>query len=153
MAGASQLGPPEAGAVADTTAGPQCGSKAGFSGLSELPPQTLLAGIEIGAPLLSATPHSALAGGYHRSKDEMRDLIAAFTGDPQIARRLMAERGIGLIVYCSGSAEAQRYLSGAPAGLLARLERGHVPDWLARVEVQGSGTLRVFRVRRSAAAF
>ena len=99
--------------------------------------------------ILVSTPHSVVAGGYHRNDEAMRDVISAYMGPPERARALVKARGIGFVVHCHGLLEANRYLKRAPDGFMAKLERGEAPDWLEPVPAAGGADLAVWRVKEA----
>jgi hypothetical protein len=124
----------------------QCSNMNGFAGLAKLPPQRLLAPLDIGPMLLASTPHAVMASGYHRNGEAMREVISAFLGSPELARAYIAERKIGMVAYCRGFSEIERYRDEAPTGFFARLDRGDVPDWLEPVP-SGGAELRLWKVK------
>jgi hypothetical protein len=105
--------------------------------------------MDIGPGIIATTGHSVMAGGYHRNDEAIRDVILAFMGTPEEARRYVEAHGIGLVAYCGGLPEIERYRARSPGGFMARLERGETPSWLEPVQVQGTSDLRVWRVKRA----
>jgi len=96
-------------------------------------PRILLAQVDLGPLLLYRTSHSVVATPYHRNADGILDSQRIMTiSDTAEARRLIAERGIDVVVPCG---------FGAPAdeeSLVALLRRGVVPDWLVRRPLPGT---------------
>lgn len=111
-----------------------------------LPPGTFLAPFDLGPDLLTGTRHTILASGHHRASAAMRDLLAALLGSPDVAREIMARRGIDYVAVCFDSPEVAPYAKAGPDGLLARLDRGEVPDWLVPVSIAGEKAPKVWRV-------
>lgn len=115
--------------------------------LAALPAQTLLTGLDIGPTLLVTTRHKVIATAHHRASAAMRDVLDAFLGPDEAARRIMAHRGATMIVICPTGSEAQVYARRAPAGFMAHLVKGKVPEWLEPVNVPVESGVRAFRTR------
>lgn len=140
--------PSSANSMADRAAPRvRCASSAGMAELNKLQPALILAPIDIGPAILVATPHSIMAAGYHRNDLAMKNVILAFRAKPDEARKFIEQRRIGIIAYCPGLPEVERYRLETPQGLMAHLERNETPSWLVRVPVSGASDLRVWRVK------
>jgi hypothetical protein len=124
-----------------------CTSREGMAGLGALPRARILAPMDIGPAVIAATGHSVIAAGYHRNDEAMRDVIIAFRGTPDQAAEYARARGIGLVAYCPGLPEVERYVVEAPDGFMARLERNQLPSWLEPAPVGDGSALRVYRVK------
>ena len=124
----------EAGLVAHRRA---CANAADIATVGALPPSTLFAPIDVTPALLAATPHRAIAGGYHRGAAAMDTVIHAFTAAPDTARTIVLASGADYLVACPGMNELDLYRFTAPGGLWARLERGERVAWLRPVAVKG----------------
>jgi hypothetical protein len=150
MIGAIQLADQQdAWAPESAGSGQTCTSPGGFAGLAKLPPARILSAMDIGPGIIATTGHSVMAGGYHRNDEAIRDVILAFMGTPEEARRYADTRQIDLVAYCGGLPEIERYRLRSPNGFMARLERGETPSWLEPVQVSGTSDLRVWRVKRA----
>lgn len=117
--------------------------------LAALPPQTLLTGLDIGPTLLVTTRHKVIATAHHRASAAMRDVLDAFLGPDEAARRVMARRGATMIVICPTGSEAQLYARRAPAGFMAHLVKGQVPGWLEPVLVAPESGVKLWRIRQA----
>lgn len=115
-----------------------------FDALARLPRTTMLTGIDLTPRLLVMTPHSFAGSGHHRDPQAIRRVIDAFTGPPEAARRMMAERGMDYVLIDPDGNEAMIYSRAAPQGLMADLLKARVPAWLEPVALEGS-TLRLWR--------
>lgn len=124
----------EAGLVAHRRG---CANAADIATVGALPPSTLFAPIDVTPALLAATPHRAIAGGYHRGAAAMDTVIHAFTAAPDTARTIVLASGADYLVACPGMNELDLYRFTAPQGLWARLERGERVAWLRPVAVKG----------------
>jgi hypothetical protein len=142
---------PAAQVAAATTAGAAdgpgaCQGQQALAHLAGLPPTLAVTTIDMGAPLLLATPHSALAAPYHRNN---RSLVAAyrlFLAPPQAAVERARALGAGLVVYCASAAEAEVLSTEAPNGLMARLVAGNAPEGLAPLPAPAGSDIRAWRV-------
>jgi hypothetical protein len=131
--------------VADATYRSSCLAPCtSIAALAELPPSRILTGLDLSPRLLLLTPHSYAASGHHRGAPAMRRVIDAFTGPPKIARHIMAEQSMTLLLIDPAGSEASIYAQAAPHGLMARLLAGRPPSWLRPVPLPGS-TLKLWR--------
>src|SRR3546814_4858733 len=99
---------PDRTAASDTPARQNCLDPRGIAALNQLPATTILAPIDLGAPLIFWTPHRLVATPHHRNKDAMADTIRAFLGDPAQAEALVRGRGATLIVVCRSANDLDR---------------------------------------------
>ncbi|MEH3046021.1 hypothetical protein [Sphingomonas adhaesiva] len=105
--------------------------------LSALPRGTVFAPIDVTPALLVATPHAAVAGGYHRGAAAMNRVMTAFMAPPDRARAIVLASGADYLAACPGMNEMQLYRVAAPQGLWSRLERGERVAWLAPIPLPG----------------
>jgi len=117
--------------------------------LDALPTTDLGAPLDITAAILANTHQRAIAGGYHRMPDAIRDVILLFMTSPDEARRILARRHIQYLVFCPHTPESVWWSRHGPNGLAAMLNAGHAPGWLEPVDLH-LHSLRVWRVRQSA---
>jgi MFS family permease len=115
--------------------------------LDQLAPATLFAPLDIGPAILVKSRHAVVATGHHRAESAMHDVIAAFTSDPETARKIVGNHGGDYIVLCSDLVEPRLYASANPEGLMARLLAGTPPDWLEPVAFDGPQEFRIWKVR------
>jgi hypothetical protein len=114
--------------------------------LAAQPPERILANIDLGPIIIAHTTHSVYGSGYHRMEGPLRETILFFEGSPEAAHAFVREKGFRTIMVNAGSDEATLFIDRAPNGLLARLVKGPVPNWLVEDPVSSS-TYKVFRVR------
>lgn len=117
-----------------------------FRKLNQVPATTMLAGIDLGPPLLAWTQHSAYGAGYHRLQRPMRDEIDVFAGTPDHAKRFLASKRIRYILIAPDYSETAVYMHYAPKGFISQLVADRPPQWLERVNL-GTKQLRLYRVR------
>ncbi len=114
-----------------------CANAADIATVGALPTATLFAPIDATPALLAATPHRAIAGGYHRGAAAIDIVIHGFTAAPGDARAIVLATRAEYLVACPGMNEMELYRTVAPNGLWARLERGERIAWLRPVPVKG----------------
>ena len=115
-----------------------------FEALARLRRATILAGLDPTPELLVKTPHSYAGSGHHRDPQAIRRVIISFLGQPEVAHRIMAERGIGYVLVDPDGNEATIYGKAAPHGLMADLLADMAPAWLKPVALPGS-SLRLWK--------
>ena len=123
-----------------------CESAQSVATLSDLPRGRFLVPFDIAPMVLVQTAHSVLASSHHRNEKAMHDHIEIFRSRPDMAKQLMAARGINYLAVCPDEGELDRYARKHPAGLWGQIAKGHVPDWLEPLPAKGKGIM-VWRVR------
>ena len=116
--------------------------------LDRFAPATIFAPLDIGPAILVKSRHSVVATGHHRAEPAMRDVIAAFTGSPEEARRIVTGHGADYLAFCSDLAEPQLFAARSPGGFMAQLLAGDHPDWLEPVAFGGPKEFVIYRVKR-----
>jgi hypothetical protein len=149
----AQRGEGAAGAVSASVATSTCEMHRHARAIGRLPAGTVFAPLDLGPGLLLDTPHAVVASSHHRAITGMREVIAAFAGDPASARARIAATGADYLVVCTDIGEMAVYReAGGPQSLAARLSAGKAPEWLAPVELGTPPALRVWKVVRPAAS-
>jgi lysylphosphatidylglycerol synthetase-like protein (DUF2156 family) len=123
-----------------------CESAQSVATLSDLPRGRFLVPFDMAPMVLVQTAHSVLASSHHRNEKAMHDHIEIFRSRPDMAKQLMAARGINYLAVCPDEGELDRYARKHPKGLWGQIAKGHVPDWLEPLPAKGKG-IRVWRVR------
>lgn len=136
----------EAGAGLTVAAGssPVCLIPANFEDLAGLPPERVMAPIDMGSHILLNTDHAVAGAPYHRNQRGVRDTFAFFNEPLESQRGMLAERGIGLIVTCAAMPE-MRITDLAEPGSFVRLFPDALPTWLVDQSL-GDNPLRVYAV-------
>ncbi|MBE7182994.1 MAG: GtrA family protein [Methylobacterium mesophilicum] len=132
-----------AGSVAAGTG--NCEAMADYASLARQPPTRVLAVSNLGAAILAWTPHSVLAGPYHRNIEGNLAGLDAWMAEPDDARRMLEAEGAGLVAWCAGNSEAD-VMAAAPEGLAASLRDGRAPAWLEPVQETRQSPLKLFRI-------
>ncbi|MER9416160.1 GtrA family protein [Mesorhizobium sp. M0306] len=124
-----------------------CQRMASFAALGRLPGTTVLAISNLGSPILAYSGHRVFAGPYHRNVAGNLLALDAFLGSDADARTILTDHHVGLVALCPGSAESKLLATKAPAGFLAGLMGGSVPEWLEPVAGTSGAAVELYRVR------
>jgi len=114
-------------------------------------PLTVLAMVNFGPRLMYDTPHRVVTTPYPRNAAGQLDAFHIYAAtDLEAARRLVAARGIDVIVTCLNR-PMYGGLSAPPDSLDSRLRRGEPPDWLRPVAVgeEAGRDIAIFQVQRT----
>ena len=112
------------------------------------PRGTILTFVDLGPRLIAMTHHDAITGPYHRNAEQIIDVMRAFRGDAENARRTVEKYRVGYVLICPNLSESTIYRSEAPNGFYAQLTRNQVPAWLQPVELPRDSPYRMYRVVR-----
>jgi hypothetical protein len=117
--------------------------------LAALPAGRLIAPIDHGSHILALTPHSALAGPYHRLGPEILATHALFseTNDMDIRRRL-AGLGADYVAICAPMQRSITPFGGGADNLDSRLRAGRAPEFLEAVALAPGTPFLAWRFRR-----
>ncbi len=124
-----------------------CRSAASVGALSALQDARIIAPFDMGPMILLTTPNTVLASSHHRNEAAMHDHIEIFRSKPDLAKAIIAQRGITHIAVCADNAEMKSYVKTDPDGLWANLERGKTLSWLEAMPDLGGG-IKVWKVKR-----
>ncbi|WIY52134.1 hypothetical protein O9Z70_11725 [Devosia sp. YIM 151766] len=132
-------------AMAETREGRMaCLAPAAFADLRALPPERIMAPIDLGAHILLETPHAVVGAPYHRNQRGLLDTFRFFNGPAATARRIAEQRGLGLLVTCEALPEMHGPARDEPGTVLNLLANDILPDWL--VDVSVGGPLKVYAI-------
>jgi hypothetical protein len=145
LAASTALGVQGAASAASSTA--TCVRPTDYARLAAQPPATVLAVSNLGSSILVRTAHRVLAGPYHRNVTGNLMTLDALIGTAAQARTVIQDNRIGLVAICRDNAETPLLTKAAPAGFLAALTRGEVPDWLEKLPHDAGEPLEIYRVR------
>lgn len=123
-----------------------CESALSVAAMGSLHRGNFIAPFDMGPTILAQTQHSVLASSHHRNERAMHDHIEIFHSPPDVARRLLAARGVDYLAACPNEAELRFYAKKDPKGLWAQISKNNVPDWLEPLPDVGKG-IKVWRVR------
>ena len=123
-----------------------CRTPAAIGALAALPRSVLMAPIDMGSDILADTPHSVLAGPYHRNNHGNRELVDAMMAEPGAARQIVRDSGAAYVVFCPAMKELEIYAAASADSLATALLSGKPPDWLTPEPIAGS-PFRIYKVR------
>jgi len=113
-----------------------------------VPKGRVLTFVDLGPRLIAVTHHDAVAGPYHRNDDDIVDVMTAFRGSADFARRIVAKRRIDYVLICPNLSESTVYTARARQGFYVQLNRGQVPAWLAPIPLPANSPYKMWRVVR-----
>lgn len=116
-----------------------------FRDLAGLPPERVMAPIDLGSHLLLHTPHAVVAAPYHRNGAGVRDAFRFFNGPIAEARAVLEARGVGLVVICPAMREIRGLVDYTPDSFVSLFAADKLPAWLREVTLPG-GVLRIYSV-------
>ena len=137
---------PQPADMAPAGPGGNCLLPSAFADLARLPPERVMAPIDLGSHLLLFTPHSVVGAPYHRNQQGLLDTFH-FVNEPiDAAHQLLVDRGIGLVVICPSMSEIRGMTKRAPDSFVTLYAANRLPDWLVDQSMPGS-PLRIYSVR------
>jgi hypothetical protein len=122
-----------------------CFEPGAFDGLASIPPERIMAPVDLGSHLLWQTPHEVVGAPYHRNAEGVLDTFRFFNAPLDEAREILRIRGISLIVTCPSLPEMAGFPDMSDLSFLALDARGELPGWIDEVTPQGA-RLRTFAV-------
>ena len=143
-AGWERLAPRTSVALPSAAAASDCEAALARVDLDAVPPGLVLAGIDLGGPILLRSGHSVLASANHRGVEGNLLSLRALQALPERARRMLSQRGVDYVLYCRAG-EWIALAQERPEGLAANMAAGRVPDWLEPVVESEAATL--YRLR------
>lgn len=123
-----------------------CLSPEALTPLAKLPAGRIMTLANLGPAILKFTPHSIIAGNYHRNGGGILAGIDTFEGDIDTARRIVSQTKADYVVVCPGNNETLIDTNRAPDGFSAQLVRGAIPQWLQKIDTGTPLPLTVYRV-------
>jgi hypothetical protein len=122
-----------------------CLMPAAFVDLAGLPPERIMAPIDLGSHLLLFTPHAVVAAPYHRNAEAVLDAFRFFNEPIEAGRKILAARGIGLVVICPAMKEIRGLVDHTPDSFVSLYAAGRLPPWLVNRSLPGS-PLQIYAV-------
>ena len=105
--------------------------------------------VDLGPRLITVTPHDAITGPYHRNATQIVDVMHAFRGTPDFARRVADRYHADYILICPMMSESTIYRAEARGGFYDQLSQGRVPAWLTPVVLPADSPFRMWRIVRT----
>jgi hypothetical protein len=125
----------------------RCPSLPALRPIALLPKGNILTHVDLGPRLIAVTPHTAIAGPYHRNQADIIAVMRAFRGSAENARRTIVERKIDYVLICPNMSETTIYRADAPKGFYVQLVKGQTPTWLEPIELPTGSPYRMWRVK------
>lgn len=104
--------------------------------------------IDLGPRLIVMTHHDAVGGPYHRNDDAIANVMKAFRGDANQAKRIVDYYGSDYVMICPNMATATLFMTEAPKGFYGQLASGKAPAWLQPVELGRDSPFKLWKVVR-----
>jgi hypothetical protein len=125
-----------------------CNSLPGLRPIALQPKGMVFTFVDLGPRVITVTHHNAVIGPYHRNGEQIADVMKAFRGSADQARAILAKYRADYLLTCPNSSTTTIFLSEAPKGFYAQLQRGQVPPWLTPVELPADSPFRLWKVAR-----
>ena len=125
-----------------------CNSLPGLRPIALQPKGMVFTFVDLGPRLITVTHHNAVIGPYHRNGEQIADVMKTFRGSAEQARAILAKYRADYLLTCPNSSTTTIFLSEAPKGFYAQLQRGQVPAWLTPIELPADSPFRLWRVIR-----
>jgi hypothetical protein len=125
-----------------------CNFIGSFRPIAKLPKGRVFTFLDTSPRLITVTHHHAITGPYHRNGEQIADVMKAFRGSPEQARSIAMKYRADYLLTCPNSSTTTIFLSEAPNGFYAQLNKGQVPPWLTPIELPKDSPFRMWRVGR-----
>ena len=126
-----------------------CPSLRALAPVARQPKGVVFTFVDLGPRIISVTPHDAIAGPYHRNDQAIADVMNAFRGDADQARRIIVdEYRSDYLLVCPNMSTATIFMSETPKGFYMQLVKGQVPAWLTPIDLGPKSPLLMWKVRR-----
>lgn len=101
-----------------------------FTDLAGLPPERIMAPIDLGSHILAYTPHAVVGAPYHRNQQGLLDTFHFFNEPIEQARSILDARGIRLVVICPSMHEIRGLVDHTPDSFVSLFAANRLPPWL-----------------------
>jgi hypothetical protein len=125
-----------------------CNSLWGWKPVAQQPRGTVFTFVDLGPRMIAVTHHNGVTGPYHRNGEQIGDVMNAFRGSAEQARRIMAKYRSDYLLTCPDSSTTTIFMSETPKGFYGQLQRGQVPGWLTPVPLPADSPFRMWRIAR-----
>ena len=122
-----------------------CLLPAAFTDLAGLPPERIMAPIDLGSHILAYTPHAVVGAPYHRNQQGLLDTFHFFNEPIAEARTILDARGISLVVICPSMREIRGLVDHAPDSFISLFAANQLPAWLVDRSLPGAA-LKLYSV-------
>ena len=125
-----------------------CNFIASYRPIAHVPKGRVFTFVDYAPRLITLTHHDSVIGPYHRNGEQIADVMKAFRGSAEEARRTFDKYGADYLLTCPHSSTTTIFMAEAPKGFYAQLSRGQVPGWLSPVELPKDSPFRMWRIER-----
>ncbi len=124
-----------------------CPSLRAMAPVARQPKGIIFSFVDLGPRLIAVTHHDAIAGPYHRNDRAIADVMKAFRGDAEQAKRIIVEEyRSDYLLICPNMSTATIFQSEAPKGFYVGLVKGRVPDWLEPIDLGPKSPFMLWKV-------
>jgi hypothetical protein len=127
-----------------------CNTMWAFHPVAMQPRGVVFTFIDLAPRLITVTHHDSIMGPYHRNGQQIADVMNAFRGGSEQARRLFAKYHSTYLLTCPNSSTTTIFLSETPNGFYAQLAKGRVPQWLTPIDLGKDSPFRMWRIAPAA---
>jgi hypothetical protein len=124
----------------------QCNSMAAFKPVALQPKGMVFTFVDFGPRVITITHHDSVIGPYHRNGQQIADVMNAFRGSEPQAHAILAKYHSNYLLTCPNGSTTTIFMSEAPKGFYAQLQRGQVPAWLAPIKLPADSPFRMWKV-------
>ncbi|MFP5329579.1 MAG: AcrB/AcrD/AcrF family protein [Alphaproteobacteria bacterium] len=117
-----------------------------YTPIAQQPKGVVFTFLDYSPRLITLTHHDAIMGPYHRNGEQIADVMKAFRGDADNARRTFAKYRADYLLTCPDSSTTTIFMAEAPKGFYAQLAKGQVPPWLTPVELPADSPFRMWKI-------
>ena len=125
-----------------------CNFIVAYRPIAQQPKGTVFTFLDYSPRLITLTHHNAIMGPYHRNGEQIADVMKAFRGSAEEARRIFAKYRADYLLTCPNSSTTTIFLSEAKEGFYGQLTRGQVPGWLTPVPLPADSPFKLWRIAR-----
>ena len=125
-----------------------CNFIVAYRPIAQQPKGTVFTFLDYSPRLITLTHHNAIMGPYHRNGEQIADVMKAFRGSAEEARRIFAKYRADYLLTCPNSSTTTIFLSEAREGFYGQLTRGQVPGWLTPVPLPADSPFKLWRIAR-----
>ena len=125
-----------------------CNFIVAYRPIAQQPKGTVFTFLDYSPRLITLTHHNAIMGPYHRNGEQIADVMKAFRGSAEEARRIFVKYRADYLLTCPNSSTTTIFLSEAKEGFYGQLTRGQVPGWLTPVPLPADSPFKMWRIAR-----
>jgi hypothetical protein len=125
-----------------------CNFIGSYHPIAVLPKGVVFTFIDLAPRLIAVTHHDSIMGPYHRNGEQIVDAMKAFRGSAEQAHAIFDKYHSDYLLTCPNSSTTTIFMSEAPKGFYAQLQKGQVPGWLTPVPLGPTSPFKMWRIAR-----